>query len=59
MVDFGEVFLGAVCVELILVATCSLVKKNLLGFCTSCIFKTYLKSVIENIFGKRIWSEIG
>ena len=25
MVDFGEVFLSAVCVELILVATCSLV----------------------------------
>ena len=28
MVDFGEIFLSAVCVELILVATCSLVKKK-------------------------------
>ena len=49
MVDFGEVFLSAVCVELILVATCSLVNFFLLGFCTSCNFKTYLKS--GNVFG--------
>ena len=44
MVDFNEFFLCAVCVELILVATCSLVKKILQVFCTRCVFKTCLKS---------------